>query len=173
MIPSNMELQTFANIQDIPENPMNSLKNFVRKKGMKEDYVNYYVGKILDCFKDGAVMHALLVDNEIATYYWSIAAEGNYDRYFPYFPLLPEDVVNFGSFTLPRYRGRGFVAILSSHVAEHHRKNGKTRMYATCKIWNTSSRQSILKSGFEEVAMAQRIGAFGKNIVIWTKTGRR
>lgn len=172
-IPQNVQIDTFIKKEDIPEQIMDSLKDFVRKKGMKEEFEEYYLGKILNLYKHGAALYVAKVDNKPAAYLWSITDKGNYTPYFSFFTLVPEDALLFGGVTLPPYRGKGLVPMLIRHGAYCSKKNGKKRVYATCKTWNISSFRCIVKAGLKEITIARGVRVFGKRIAIWPKIGKR
>lgn len=168
-IPDNFKIDTFTKREEIPEQILDSLKDFVRKKGMKKEFEDYYVGKIFNLYKDGATMYVAKVDSKPAAYLWSITDKGNYTPYFAFFPLVPEDVLLFGGVTLPPYRGQGLMPMLIRHGAYRAKNDGQKVVYATCKVWNTSSFRCIVKAGLIELTIARGVRLFGKHIAIWPK----
>ena len=169
LLPQNVEISFFTKKEEIPEYILGSLKEFVQKEGMKEEIVDYYVGEILDLYKDGGTMYVAIVDNNLAAYSWSMTYEGNYTPYFPFFPFIPGDTVLFGAMTLPRYRGQGLFPMILRHGIDHFKKTGKKRVYCSCKAWNTASFRSCEKVGLKELAVARRVEVFGRCISIWAR----
>jgi RimJ/RimL family protein N-acetyltransferase len=167
----DVQIDTFTKKEEMPEYILYSLKGFVQKKGMKEEFMNYYLEKILNTYKDGGKMYVAKVNNKLAAYLWSITEKGNYTPYFSLFPLAPGDTLLFGGLTAPPYRGQGLVPMLIRHGANLAKKDGKKRIFATCKVSNRSSFRCIIKAGLKEITVARGLTVFGRRIVLWAKNG--
>ncbi len=170
--PENINIISYMKKEDIPGEVLDSLKEFVLKKGMHDDFARYYLDQSLYLFQEGAMMHVAMVKNEPAAYLWSMTNTGNHSPYFSFFPLLPEDVLVFGGTVLPSRRGQGLMPMLIRHGASLAKGAGKKRVYATCKTWNTASRRCIEKAGLKEFCVARGISLFGRRIAVWPKAGR-
>lgn len=165
-LPPNIRIDTFSRREDLPEGMLEHMKEFVRKKGMREEHEKRYVEILFRLFEDGGNIHVVFADNRPAAYLWSIS-KGNIASHFSFFPFLPEDGLLIGGNTLARYRGQGMLPLLMRHGAYWLKTNGKKRAYGACKTWNTPSFKGITKSGFKDFAIARRIRIFGRHIVIW------
>jgi len=163
----DLDIETFRSRNDIPNECMEDLKQFVRKNHMNEKTCNYYLDKLLEIFQNGGEITVGRIDGKIVGFLWKIHSHDNYQCHFNLFPLLPNDGLVFAGYALPAYRGINVIPTLIRYNSQLLKKEGVKRVFATCKEWNYSSRRCILKAGLNQIALARPLKIFGKQFVIW------
>lgn len=99
-------------------------------------------------FRVGGRLCTAVIDDEVATFMW--AKSGSRTPRW-YVALEPEDVVLYGMYTFPKYRGRGLIGQLVAYtVDQEHPPAGD--FYADVRVTNTISLQALRKIGFVDCA---------------------
>jgi hypothetical protein len=166
-LPDSLIIERFQSREAIPRVYLDKLAEFISKKYMSEETVLFYLERLLGLFDDGAFLSIAMVDNRIGAYLWSLRSKGNYQRYFPFFPLTNEDGVVFAGLTHPGLRGQNLLPALIRFNIEALWLEGVRQVFASCKVWNESSRHGIIKGGMQWIGTARVLQIFNRRIVAW------
>ncbi len=148
--------------------PLNSLAHL--SEGDRQILRDYGGDKMVESFTTqfarGATPWVGRIQEQLAGVCWLVPASISSDYFFP---LLEGDAVISSCFTIPRHRGKGVFSRILYQIAKSSSKRGLRRIFINCKTWNAPSMRGILKAGFKEIGVANRVRIARRNITIWQR----
>jgi RimJ/RimL family protein N-acetyltransferase len=168
-----IRFERFTERCGLPQRYLPGLRAGIRKKTMPESTVDRYLRRWLALFDEGAHCWAAVDGDHVAAFIFTVGAAGRYAQHFPAFPLFPGDVLMFGAWTDPAFRGRGLYRALVSGAFAQLEREGARRFFARTKIWNAASIRALRHVGMQSVAEYRYLKVFGRSFVVWRASPSR
>lgn len=155
----SLRIRHFVQVDEIPA-PL--MQEFASRKGgraLATDALRRF-------FARGAVLWTAEIGGRLAAYHWT--ARRGLDGYF-FHGLSDTDEVICAAEVFPEFRGRGAFPQLIRHSVSVLAERGSRRVFASCKVWNVSSRHALEKAGLVRIGRARMLRFPGRRVVVWTE----
>ena len=156
--PENLIVERYYKMEDIPKKDMERLIMIKGKEIVFPFFKKY--------FRLGAILWLAKLNGEVVGLNWSVI--GGFEG-FHCFPMTSKDAVILASEVFPNYRGRGINPAMNKRIVFELKKEGITRVFINCEVWNKANLRSIPKVGFKKLGILHTLRIPGGYITFWYK----